>query len=66
MRDLRKCPKQWIVNVIRTVIGSEFEHWVSDQIKDRDISVTEKGNMNISLDPEVAACLAHTTQVSCK
>ena len=28
--DLRKVPKQWIVNVCAAVLGEDFKHWVHE------------------------------------
>ena len=28
--DLKKVPKQWIVNVCAVVVGEQFKEWVSD------------------------------------
>ena len=30
MPDLQKVPKQWIVNVCASVIGSDFKDWVAE------------------------------------
>ena len=65
-KELRKTPKQWIVNVGATIIGEPFRAWIGERIKERNVAVTTQKNMLISLDPTIAAAFHASTAVSCK
>ena len=41
-KELRKTPKQWIVNVIVTIAGESFVNWVSQRIRERNDAVVEE------------------------
>ena len=64
--DLKKVPKQWIVNVCAAVIGAPFRTWVAEQVNARNEHVKSKKNMMISIDPKMAEKFAQSTHVSCK
>ena len=63
--DLKKVPKQWIVNVCSAVIGAPFRAWVSEQIKERNELMKSKKNMMINIDSKMAQNFANSTHVSC-
>ena len=65
-KELRKTPKQWIVNVGATVIGEPFRAWIGEKIKERNAAVTTQKNMLITMDPQIAAAFHASTAVSCK
>ena len=39
--ELPKTPKQWIVNVVATVLKEKFSKWVEEQIKKRHAKVAK-------------------------
>ena len=49
--DLKKVPKQWIVNVCAAVLGNEFKDWVSEQIDERNAEMADKRDLMIEMDP---------------
>ena len=63
-KELRKVPKQWIVNVIATIKGDTFINWVSQRINERNAAVVKDRNLGIQMDPEVAAAFHNSTAVS--
>ena len=65
-KELLKLPRQWIINVAVTVVGEPFRAWVKEQISARNIKVATEKDLNISLDPEIAACFRASNAVSCK
>ena len=65
-QEMKKLPKQWIVNVAYSVLGDTFSFWVKEQIEQRNTLVADKGNLLIELDPEVAAAFHASTAVSRK
>ena len=54
-KEIKKFPRQYIANVIYTLVGSPFEQWVNKRIKDRHRKIAEEKDLNIELDPEIAA-----------
>ena len=52
--DLPKTPKQWIINVCVAVIGKPFKDWVYDQVEERNLLMTRKREMMITMDPMMA------------
>ena len=65
-RELFKVSREWIANVCATVLGTAFTDWVKEQIEERNEAVKEKGEMNIELDPDIAAAFKASSSVSCK
>ena len=47
-----------------TVLGAVFTDWVSEKIEERNEEVREKKDMNIELDPDIAAAFRASTSVS--
>ena len=64
--DLVKVPKQWIVNVYAAVIGEPFKQWVHEQIEERNALMSEKKEVMIAMDPQMAAKFQASTHVSRK
>ena len=64
--ELHKVSREWICNVVATVLGTTFTNWVKEQIEARNEEVREKKDMNIELDADVAAAFTASTSVSCK
>ena len=64
--DIIHISREWICNVISTVLKNRFSDWVDEQIEHRNEEITEKRNMNIELDEDVAAAFQASTSVSCK
>ena len=52
--------------MIATVLEDVFTDWVGQQINDRNIEVTDKKEMNIELDEDIAAAFNASTSVSRK
>jgi hypothetical protein len=65
-RELHKVSREWIYNVVATVLGTVFTDWVKDQIEDRNEEVKDKRKLDIELDPDVAAAFRASTAVSSK
>ena len=66
MPDIEKIPKQWIVNVCASVIGSDFKEWVAEQVEERNALMAEKKEIMISMDPVMAEKFATSTHISRK
>ena len=58
--------REWICNIIATVLKNIFTDWVKQQIEDRNEEMAEKRDMNIELDADIAAAFNASTSVSRK
>ena len=57
-RDIPRLPRQWIANVLYTVIGQPIIDFVNKNIKERNDRVAENRNLIIELDPAIAEAFA--------
>ena len=64
--EVHKVPREWVCNVIATVLKNKFTDWVDEQMKIRNEDVRDKRNMDIELDADVADAFRASTDVSCK
>ena len=65
-RDVPKLPRQWIINVIYSIVGDDLREWVSQQVKSRNEKLAEKQDLMIELDPEIAAAFGSSVNISSK
>ena len=65
-REIHKVPREWICNIIASVLKNIFTDWIKKQIEDRNEEMAEKRDMNIELDPDIAAAFNASTSVSRK
>jgi hypothetical protein len=65
-RDLHRLPRQFIVNIIFTIVQDPFKVWVKERIKARNDTVAENRSLLISLDPEIAAAFRNSVNISSK
>ena len=65
-RELHKVSREWIYNVVATVLGTVFTDWVKDLIDDRNEDIRDKRKLDIELDPDVAEAFRASTAVSSK
>ena len=65
-QEIKKVPKQWLINVMYTVIKAPFGQWVRQQIEERNRRIAVDKNMLIDMDPEIAEAYAASTAVSSK
>ena len=52
--------------MIYTVMGKDFEDWVTRHIKARHEKYSSKNNLIISMDQEIAEALNNSAQISSK
>lgn len=64
--EIQKTPKHWICNVAATVLGDTYIDWVKSQIENRNQKVTKDKDLNIAMDPDIAAAFQASTAVSRK
>ena len=65
-REIEKLPRQYIINVIYTLVGKPFELWVNQRIENRHAKIAEDRDLNIEMDPEIAAIFQASNAVSGK
>ena len=59
--------KQWLCNVFAsTVPHNEFVEWVNAACEMRNMGLTEKNDIMIEMDPEVAKVFHKSTSISSK
>ena len=58
--------RQYVINVIYTLVGENFQLWVEKTIRVRNKKLAEEKNLNISMDPEIAKIFKNSTTVSGK
>ena len=63
-KETLKMPRQYLCNVIYTVVGMPFKKWVAERVDLRHKKIAEDRNMNIHLDPEIAAIFRASNAVS--
>jgi hypothetical protein len=62
--EIPRLPKEFLANVAFTVVGKPFGTWVKQQIEDRNQRLTIDKQLNIELDPELAAAFNSSTAIS--
>ena len=65
-QEIRKVPKEWICNVLATVLKGMFTGWVKNRIEERNEAVKEAKNTDIGMDPDMAAAFRASTKTSCR
>ena len=65
-KEVKKLPRQYIANVIYTVVGTQFAKWVEAQMKKRNDKIKADQDMMIDMDPEIAAIFQASQSVSGK
>ena len=63
-KEIKKLSRQYLANVIFTIIGKPFSDWVDRQCEKRNQKVREGNDMLVSLDPEIAQIFQKSTSVS--
>ena len=65
-KEIEKLPRQYIANIIHTIVGKPFQVWIDTQLEARNAELAEKKEMFIELDPEIEAIFKASTSVSGK
>ena len=64
-KETLRMPREYVINVLYSVIGTDFKTWIRAQIKERNLAAVEKRDQMVELDPDVALALQQSTQKSC-
>ena len=54
IRETKKMPRQYIANVIYTLVGQPFQKWVAERCNQRNKRLADDHNTAIMLDPRIA------------
>ena len=54
-RERLRLPREYIANVIYTLVGDKFKDWVTSRIQARNSYLAEKNAQLIPLDPDIGA-----------
>ena len=65
-RDMHKVPRQWLINIVYTIIGNPFSEWVKSEIVKRNTDLAKKQNLLIEMDPEIARAFQSSVNISSK
>ena len=63
-QEREKLPRQYIINVIYTLVGEPFRKWVDELVNGRHEEVADKKQLYIEMDPEIAAIYNNSKAVS--
>ena len=63
-KEAEKLPRQYIANVIHTLVGKPFRQWIDAKLEERNAELVEKKEMIIELDPEIEALFKASNSVS--
>ena len=66
VKETLKLPREYIGNVIATIVGEPFYEWVDEQITIRNAKFKEDHDQNLELDEEVEAIFQKSTSIGSK
>ena len=64
--EILKLPREYVGNVIRTIVGESFQDWVDEQIRVRNAKYKEEHDENLGLDEEVYEVVQRSSSVASK
>ena len=65
-RDISRLPRQWIVNLIYTLVGDNFKKWVAEKVRTRNDKIASKYDLMLDLEPSIAKAFLASSMVSSK
>ena len=66
LKEVDRLPRQYIINMIHSVMGEPFAKWVKEKVDARNKKLTESRDLLINMDPAIAELLKKSTHVSCR
>lgn len=63
-QEIFKLPRQYLINVIFSIVGQPFRNWVIQKQNARHQKVADEKDMYIQMDPEIAAIYKQSQAVS--
>ena len=65
-REVEKLPRAYLANLIYTIVGEAFKHWVGERMQERTEKIKEEQDLAIEMDPEIYAAFKASTNISGK
>ena len=65
-REVDKLLRQYIINIVYTLVGDPFKEWVDGVMHARDEKIKNERNLGIQLDPEIMRAFRASSAVSSK
>ena len=65
-RDWHRLPRNFIINLMYTILGDPIKNYVKYIVEKRNSAVIDKQNMGLELDDEIQRAFEKSTFVSCK
>ena len=62
--EIEKLPRQYIINVIYTLVGEPFSKWVDGRVNARNEKILNEQDLLIEMDPELAGIFRQSTSMS--
>ena len=66
MKEIRKMPRQYICNVIYTLVGVPFSKWVTERCTERNENFSQKHGMEIKVINRIAEAADASTAINRK
>ena len=63
-KEVDKLPRQYIANLIYTLVGQPFQQWVNQVMLDRVTVIRDDRDLDIELDPQIYAAFQASNAVS--
>ena len=63
-KDIMRLPKQYLINVVYTIVGQQFAQWVKEKVEERNNKVSVDKGLLIEVDDEIANAFAASTAIS--
>ena len=64
--ELRRLPRQWVINLTYTLVGKPFADWVLEHIEARNRRLMEERDLAIQMDPDILRAFQASTHISSK
>ena len=61
---MHKVPRQWLINVVYTIVGEPFHEWVKECIQKRNDDLAAKQDLLLDLDPDIAKAFHASVNIS--
>jgi len=62
--EIQRLPRQYLINIIATVVGDEFSNWVQAKITERNEKMAKEKSSMISMEPSVYKAFMDCNQVA--
>ena len=56
--------RQWLCNVVNSVVGKPFADWVDVMVRERNESLKVKNDFQIAMDPQIAKAFHASSSIS--